>query len=138
MNYQAVTTDKNTVGFKLLDVLKNILISYGLTFVFLLIFAFVITYTDFPSGAVSPVVVVITLLSVMLSGILGGKKASQKGWLTGSISGLVYMLVLYLIGGMVFKDFTLGANSVLMMIGGVLCGIVGGIIGINNKKSYRR
>ncbi len=138
MNYQAVTTDKNTVGFKLLDVLKNILISYGLTLVFLLIFAFVITYTDFPTGAISPVVVVITLLSVMLSGILGGKKASQKGWLTGSISGLFYMFILYLIGGIVFKDFTLGANSVLMMLGGVLSGIAGGIIGINNKSTRRR
>ena len=138
MNSQTVSADKSGIGFRLIYILKNIFISYLITFVFLLIFAFVITYTEFPGSVISPVIVAATLISVALAGVLNGRNSSEKGWLSGSISGFLYMLILYLAGSIVFRDFSVNSHSVVMLVSGVMCGILGGIIGINNKPARKR
>lgn len=138
MNYQTVSSDKSGLGYKMLGILKNIFISYAITFIMLLIFAFVITYADVSGSVVSPVVVVITLISIILAGALNGRKATEKGWLTGSVSGLLYMLILYFFGNILFHDFSINSHAVMMITAGVLSGILGGIIGINNRPKYKR
>lgn len=134
------TVSKDTSGFKnnFLTIIKNLGISYIITFILLAVFAFVINYTDFPSSAVSAVTVIIILLSITTTGIINGRRATEKGWLTGLISSGLYMIILYIVGSIVFRDFSINSNALLMILGGVLSGVLGGIIGINNKKKYRR
>ena len=138
MEYKSISSDKSTFGFNIINVFKNIIISYVITFILFIIFAFMITYTEIPSKAVSPVIVIITIFSIVLAGFLNGRKASEKGWLTGCVSGFLYMIILYLIGSIVYRNFSVNPNGIAMIICGIFSGIFGGIVGINNKKKYKR
>ena len=138
MKYNSVSKDTNCLSNQLINIIKSLGISYILTFMLLAIFAFIINYTNFPSSAVSAVTIIIILSSVLLAGIINGKKATEKGWLTGLLSGGLYMMILYISGSFVFKDFTINSNAVILILCGILSGVFGGIIGINNKKKYRR
>lgn len=138
MKYNSVSKDTNCLSNQLINIIKSLGISYILTFMLLAIFAFIINYTNFPSSAVSAVTIIIILSSVLLAGIINGKKATEKGWLTGLLSGGLYMMILYIAGSFVFRDFTINSNAIVLIICGIFSGVFGGIIGINNKKKYRR
>ena len=138
MDYKTVTADRSTFGYKILGILKNVALSYIITVILLLVFAFLLTYTDISADIVSPTVFLITVLSIMLSGILNGRNTSEKGWLSGILSGLLYMIILYVLGIIIFSDISLNTNGILMLICGMLFGAIGGIIGINNKRKVRR
>lgn len=138
MGTQTVANDKKGLGFKTLNIAKNMFLSYAITFVLMLIFAFVITYTNFPLSAVSGVSVCISLCGITLSGILNGRNSTEKGWLTGAISGFLYMFVLYVAGSLIYRDFSVNSHFFAMVFSGMLCAITGGIIGINNKPSKKR
>lgn len=138
MNYNSVTKDTTGFGSQMINIVKSLGISYIFTFILLAIFAFIINFTDFPSSAVSIVTIIIVLVSVLMAGIINGKKVTEKGWLTGLLSGGLYMLILYLVGSLVFRDFSINSNAIILIISGILAGVTGGIIGINNKKKYRR
>ena len=138
MNYNSVSKDTSGFGNQLINISKTLSISYIITFILLAVFAFIITYTDFPASAVSVTTIIIILASILTASIYNGKKAQEKGWLTGLISGSMYMIILYIIGSIVFRDFTINSNAILLIICGIFAGVLGGIIGINNKKKYRR
>lgn len=138
MDYKTAAADKNTFGYKLLRILKNVALSYVATLILLLIFAFLFTYTEIPVDCVSPAVFVITLFSVMFSAVLTGRNAQEKGWLVGLMSGFVYMVILYILGSIFFADISFNINGILMIFCGMFFGAIGGIIGINNKKRTRR
>jgi len=138
MEYKTLSQNTGFLTCPIKTIFKNILISYAITFILLLIFAFVITYTSVPYSIVSPISIVITVVSILTAGILNGKNSSEKGWLTGCITGLIYMLILYIAGSIVFKNPGITTNGVIMIIIGIISGAAGSIIGINNKKKYKR
>ena len=138
MEYKSIPADKNGYGFKLTNIAKNIVIIIAITFLLFVIFAFVITYTNIPTEAVSPIIFGITLISIITASIINGKKASEKGWLTGGASGMIYMLILYILGSIVYRNFSINTNAIAMIISGIFAGMLGGIIGINNRKKYKR
>jgi len=119
-------------------ILKSIVLSYMISIIFFLIFSFVITYTNVPYSIITPVIIVITLLSIFIPSVINGKKSSEKGWLTGCITGFTYMFILYIAGCIIFKSPAISSNGIIMIILGMLTGITGSIIGINNKKTYRK
>lgn len=116
-----------------LSVFINIILCFLITFIALVLLAFVITYTSFPTGLISPAVIIITVLSVILAGILTSRKCTSKGWLYGTVTGFLYMLILYLLGAIVYRDTSFGLNSLSMFALGIFSGTLGGIIGINLK-----
>ena len=119
-------------------ILKSIVLSYIISIIFFLIFSFVITYTNVPYSIITPVSVMITLLSIFIPSVVNGKKSSEKGWLTGCITGFTYMFILYIAGCIIFNSPAISSNGIIMIILGVFTGITGSIIGINNKKNYRK
>ena len=138
MEYKTISQSSGILTCPIKTILKNIFISYGITFILLLIFAFVITYTNIPYSIVSPVSISVAVISILIAGILSGKKSSEKGWLTGCITGLVYMLILYLAGSIIYKNPGINSNGIIMIVIGIISGTLGSIIGINNKKKYKR
>ena len=62
MEYKSIPADKNIYGFRLTNIAKNIVIIIATTFLLFVIFAFVITYTNIPTDAVSPVIFGITII----------------------------------------------------------------------------
>lgn len=138
MEYKTINQNSFLISCPITVVFKNVLISYAISLILFLIFAFIITYTDISYNIISPVSVAITLTGILVASILSGRKSSEKGWLTGCITGLIYMTILYAVGSIVFKNPGISSNGIIMIIAGILSGALGSIIGINNKNKYRK
>jgi putative membrane protein (TIGR04086 family) len=113
---------------------KGILVSYIATIPLFLVFALVLSYTDFPEKYVSPVVVIVSAISIMIAGSTATRKIKNKGWLNGSVVGFIYVLILYILSSFVYNNFTIDRHVLLMTILGIILGSIGGIIGINLKR----
>ena len=118
-------------------IIKGIIFSYIITIPIFIIFAFILTYTDFPEKFITPAVVIVTITSILMAGSIASKSLKSRGWLNGGIVGLIYMLVLYLLSSILFNNFSLDRQVISMIFIGFLSGSIGGIIGINAKKSSR-
>lgn len=138
MEYKTISQNSGFLTCSIKTVFKNVIIGYGISLILFFIFAFVITYTSVPYSIVSPISVIITTIGIITAGILGGKKSSEKGWLTGCITGFIYMLILYIFGSIVYKNPGISSNGIMMIIIGIISGALGSIIGINNKRKYKR
>ncbi len=134
------TTLNEKVNF--LTIVKGILISYLITIPLFIIFAFVLTYTSFPEKYISPVVLITTVISVIAAGSIISRNARNRGWLNGAAVGILYMILLYLLSSIVFRDFGVNRYVLTMLVIGILAGAIGGIIGINlksgSKSKYKR
>lgn len=131
--------EKSTANENLspVSVFKGILAAYIITIPSFLIFALILANTDFPQKLISPAVVVTTIISVLTAGSMSTKGIKNRGWLNGSLVGLIYMVILYIISSMIFKSFSIDKYVVTMTIIGVLTGAIGGIVGINIKKTTK-
>ncbi len=120
-------------GMKIIALLKGLLASYIITIPAFMLFALILTNMDFPQKLMTPVVVIITVISVLTAGSVSTRGVRSKGWLNGSIVGFVYMFILYLIGSIMCKNFTIDRYVITMTIIGVLAGAIGGIMSINTN-----
>lgn len=133
MDTNTVVKENKSVLPSALCVIVNVAVTYAVMLVCLFVFALVVTYTDFPEEFVSAAVLVMTVISVMLSGILTARKSGRKGWLCGAVSGVVYMLTLFGLSALAFRNAGVGINLVTMLALGLFAGTFGGILGINMK-----
>lgn len=133
VNAKAASAD----GMSLISVLKGILAAYVITIPAFMLFALILTNTDFPQKLISPAVVVTTVISVLTAGSVSTKGLKSRGWLNGSIVGIIYMFVLYMVSSLIFKDFTIDKYVITMTVIGILTGAIGGIVGINIKKETK-
>jgi len=118
-----------------LMVIKGIVISYVVTIPLFVIFATVLANIDFPENFIGPAVDLITIIGIMAAGFYSTRGVRSRGWLNGSIVGIIYMLILYILSSIVFKDFGINGHILALTILGILAGSVGGIVGINVKRS---
>ena len=119
----------------ILKSLKFIILSYIVSFVLLLILALVLVYTDAPETVSHPAVNIITLSGAFMSAFLTGRSLSSKGWLFGFAAGIINIVILYALGTLFTSaEFFTASNMAFMLYGG-MCGVVGGIIGVNTGKN---
>jgi len=128
----------------LLGIFKGVIISYLITIPMFIIFALILSYTNFPERLIQPAVVITTVISILVAGSSVTRNVRSKGWLNGAIVGFIYMLVLYALSSIVFDNYSIDRYVITMTIIGVLTGAIGGILGINRRSSsysrtkYRR
>ena len=117
--------------------IKNIFIGIGISMLFtvvcLLVFSFILAYTNISENTIIPVIIIITGISILIGSSIGNIKIKKDGILNGSIIGALYILILYLISSLLNVNFTLNFTSIIMIIVGIVFGIFGGIIGVNSK-----
>ncbi len=118
-------------------IIKGLIFSYIITIPIFIIFAFILSYTSFPERLISPVVLVASIISIMAGGIAITINIENKGFLSGGISGFIYMITLYLISSLVFNDYTIDRYVITMTLIGIFSGSIGGILGVNLRKSSR-
>ncbi len=130
------TTLAEHLGLKM--ILKGILVSYIITVPAFILFAFILSCTDFPVKFIRAVVILVSIASIAVAGATSTRKVKSKGWLNGGIVGFIYILILYFFSSIVFSDFRIGGNVLTMLVIGMLTGAIGGIIGINLKNRIKR
>ena len=120
-------------GKKILSILKGVGISLAISFVLLLIFSLVLTYTDINENVIAPVIIIITAISILMGSSISNIKIKKNGLLNGGIIGGLYIAILYVISSILNWNFGLDFKSIIMIVVGIVFGILGGIIGVNKK-----
>ncbi len=102
----------------------------------LLLSALALTLGDFSHSIALP----LSSLSLGLGSFFGSrytaKKIGEKGYLCGIINGGILFLMTFILG-IILNGFSFTAISIVRLITVMLCGIIGGITGINSDSSGR-
>ncbi|MBQ8844897.1 MAG: TIGR04086 family membrane protein [Clostridia bacterium] len=118
----------------LLPLLKGTLISLGISLFGILIFAFVLRFTNISDVVISPVNQVIKGVSIFLGVFIGLKKEKELGLVSGLLIGVCYTVLAFFVFSLLDGAFEI--NRTLLndiLFGGIIGGICG-IICVNLKK----
>ena len=107
-------------------ILKNLLLSYVVTGLMLLVLSLLMLKMDVSNKILSGGITVTYILSTFLGGFLFGKSASQKRFLWGLLIGALYFVILFLISVLTGSVMGMAASRVLTVM--LLC-IFGGMLG---------
>lgn len=118
-----------------INLAKGIGISLATTLVLLIVFALILTYTNISETVISPVIMVITAISILIGSSIVNMKIKRNGLVNGGIIGGIYILTIYLISSILNWKFSLNLQSIIMIILAISFGILGGIIGVNQRAS---
>ncbi len=123
------TFEKNNIFIK---IIKGVGISIIFTLICLTIFSALLTYTNLSESLIQPVVISVTGISIFVGSFFATRKVKKNGIIKGIAVGLIYIILIYLISSVVNNaNFALNIGSIVMMVIGILCGAIGGIIGVN-------
>jgi putative membrane protein (TIGR04086 family) len=121
----------------IVSMIKGIGIAYFITIPLFMVFAFFLTYMDFPEKFLPTAVIITTLISLIVAGWSSTLKVRSRGWLNGGIIGLVYMVILFIASSLVYRDCSINTHVIIMFVIGMITGSIGGILGINLRKEQR-
>ena len=114
-------------------ILKGVIISIISTLIFLFIFSLILTYTNVSEKLINPFIIVVTAISIFIGSSIGSLKLQKQGILSGALIGGIYLISLYIISGIINNNFSMTIQSIILIISGMICGMFGGIIGVNKK-----
>ena len=97
----------------------------------LLIFSIILTYTNISESFITPVIIVVKAISIFIGSSIGNLKMRKNGLLNGALIGGIYLLSIYFISGIINHNFSLTVQSIIIVVAGMVCGMFGGIIGVN-------
>lgn len=124
---------EESVSKKIIYIIKGVIISIIFTLIFLFVFSILLTYTNIDETFIKPVIIVITAISILMGSSIGNIKIKKNGILNGALVGGIYLVSIYIVSGIASKNFSLNYQSIIIIISGMICGIFGGIIGVNKK-----
>lgn len=113
----------------------GITMAYVITSVAFLAYAMLVTYTNMSEENLPMIVAVTTLLAVLVAGFDAARGANSRGFLWGMAAGLFYIVILVLIMIVMLPTFTMDTRTLTTAVIGVAGGGLGGMLGINFKKS---
>lgn len=115
------------------NIFKGVIISIIFTLIFLFIFSIILTYTHISESFTAPVIIVTTAISIFIGSSIGNFKMRKNGLLNGALIGGIYLSSIYLFSGIINQNFSLTMQSIIIIVAGMLCGMFGGIIGVNKS-----
>lgn len=119
----------------LIPLLKGTLISLSISLLGILMFAFVLRFTNISDVVISPVNQVIKGVSIFFGVFIGLKKEKELGLVSGLLIGVCYTVFAFFVFSLLDGAFEI--NRTLLndiLFGGIIGGICG-IICVNLKKS---
>lgn len=105
----------------------------GVILVCLMGFAFVLSRINAPAVLVSILATIALGIGGYFGGYLCARKRHKNGMLLGVICGVIIFMIILIIGA-VFAKAALGLSTAGKLILTMLCGAVGGVVGVNTKK----
>ena len=113
------------------QIIKGDFFAIIFTILMLLIFSVVLTYTSVSENIIPQTIIIITAMSVFLGSSIGTMKMKTRGLVSGAFIALIYILTLYILSSIINGNFSFNIYSIIMFLSSVVCGIIGGIIGVN-------
>lgn len=120
-------------GNNIKRIIKGSIFSIAITIIGILIYSLILSYTSVTENTMSTVIIIITAISILIGGTISTTNIKKNGILNGMFVGFTYIIIIYLLSSIITGDFSLNANSVIMIIASIIAGAVGGIIGVNKK-----
>lgn len=111
---------------KVMTVLKDLLFSYIITGLLLVLLAFLMLKLDMSNKVLSGAVIAIYVISTFVGGFLLGKSAEHKRFLWGLAMGALYFVVMLLIS-IIMNSFV--GMEMSGMVNGLLMCLMGGMLG---------
>lgn len=121
------------IGNNIKSIIKGSIVSFVSLLMLLLIFSMLLTYTNIQESIIPIATIIINMVSILIGSSLATIHLSKNGILNGIIIGFTYMLIIYVISGILNSDFSLPIQSIILIASGILSGGIGGIIGVNIK-----
>ncbi|MBQ9280269.1 MAG: TIGR04086 family membrane protein [Clostridia bacterium] len=119
---------------RIFTILKGVVMAYMITFILILIYSAILTYTSVPETTIPTCVFVISMISVFIASSIMVIKVKENGLKNGGLLGLIYIVLLYILSSTTSSGFALTGYAIATMIFNILLGMVGGIIGVNIAK----
>lgn len=113
--------------------LKGLIISVITTITLILIFSSILVKTNFREEYIDTVIIIISSISILIGTSIATIKLKKNGIINGIIISITYMLTLYIFSSILNGNFSVGTETIYMLILGIVLGILGGIIGVNIK-----
>ena len=114
------------------NIAKGVGIALLTTFILLLIFATILTYTQVNENLTNPVIIIVTAISILIGSSIGNTKIKKNGFVNGALIGGIYIFIIYMISSILNWKFGLEIQSIIMIGVGMIFGILGGITMCSN------
>ena len=128
----SIKMPKNAFVF---SVAKGALVAVCVSLVLVLMFAFLLKFTNITESIIKPVNQVIKGLSILIGVFVGLRKSKELGLVSGLLIGFIYTIVAFVVfsilGGVFAFDLTFLSDILFGAVMGAICGI----ICVNLKKS---
>ena len=115
-------------GTLIISVLKSSLIAVSVSLIGILVFAFLLKFTNISDNFISPINQVIKGISIFLGVFLGFRKQKNMGLVGGLLVGFLYTIIAFvsfsLLNGSFVFDRTLLNDTIFGSIIGAICGII--------------
>jgi putative membrane protein (TIGR04086 family) len=98
-----------------------------------MLMALIVQSVDVPRAAILPLAITAAAIGAFLAGLTAAAIAKQNGLLLGAVCGLVLFLLILLAGVARYAGVN-GGNAVLKLAILLLCGSIGGVLGVNLRK----
>ena len=128
----SIKMPKNAFVF---SVAKGALVAVCVSLVLVLLFAFLLKFTNIPESTIKPVNQVIKGLSILIGVFVGLRKSKELGLVSGVLIGFIYTIVAFVIFSILGGVFAFDLTFLTDILFGAVMGAICGIICVNLKKS---
>ncbi len=119
----------------IISLTKGAIFAYLLTAVVFVVYGLLLTYTETTEKNIQIVVMMNTVISVLIGGIIASKGVDSKGLFFGMLVGVVYALIMIMVGLCILPVMKITSKMIMIIVLSISAGGIGGVIGINTKKS---
>ena len=127
------TTSQNIFAWA--SILRGTIVGLGSALVGILLFAFVLRFTNIADSIIVPVNQVIKGVSIFAGVFFGLKNNKSGGLLNGALIGFSFTLVAFLVFSLLDGSFCFDKTLITDLIFGCILGGICGIIDVNLKKN---
>lgn len=115
-------------------IVKGVFVALAVSLVSILLFAFLLRWTNISESLIAPVNQVIKGVSIFLGVFFGLKKVKHNGIINGLLIGFFYTIFAFLVFSLLDGAFSFDRSLLNDIIFGTIIGAICGIICVNLKK----